>query len=147
MPPRKCGTEPQDHHQSSDPRARIRRPPERFRDGSNPIREPDGTAQAPKPTVKQTHRHQPVHPDQDAEYINIENHSDVDEDNDKEIEESVEQPIPRARAPRGQALPSPMGTVNSIDPLDSAGKGCRAAWDVHHFFDKTPDVSICRSCT
>ena len=147
MPPRKCGTEPQDHHQSSDPRAHICRPPECFRDGSNPIREPDGTAQAPKPTVKQTHRCQPVHPEQDAKYINIENHSDVDEDDDEEIEESVEQPIPRARAPQGQALPSPMGTVNFIDPLDSAGKGGRAARDVHHFFDRTLDTSICRSCT
>ena len=147
MPPRKRRTEPQDHHQSSDPCAHIRRPPERFRDGSNPIREPDGTAQAPKPTVKQTHRRQPVHPEQDAEYINIENHSDVDEDDDEEIEESVEQPIPRARAPWGQALPSPMGMVNSIDPLYSAGKGGRVAQDVRHFFDRTSDASICRSCT
>ena len=146
--PRQRGTEV--HDQPSDPNTRIRRQPSRFRNNANPIREPSNppipAADASRPAMKQTHHLQPVRSERDTEYIDIENHSDVDEDDNEEGEESVEQPIPRARAPRGQALPSPMGTVNSIDPLDSTGKGSDSTRDVRHFFEKTSEASTCRIC-
>ena len=117
---------------------------------ANPIREPSNppipAADASRPAMKQTHHLQPVRSEWDAEYIDIENHSDVGEDDNEEGEESVEQPIPQAHAPQGQALPSPMGTVNSIDPLDSTGKGSNSTRDVHHFFEKTSEASTCRIC-
>lgn len=146
--PRQRGTKV--HDQPSDPNTRTRHQPSRFHNNANPIREPNNppipTADASRPTMKQTHHLQPVHSEQDAEYINIKNHSDVGEDDNEEVEESVEQPIPRARAPWGQALPSPMGTVNSIDPLDSTGKGSDSTRDVCHFFEKTSEASTCRIC-
>ena len=143
--PRQRGTEV--HDQPSDPNTRIRRQPIRFHDNANPIREPNNppipAADASRPAMRQTHRLQPVRSERDAEYINIENHSDVGEDDNEEVEEGVEQPIPQARAPRNQALPSPMGTVNSIDPLDSTGKGSDSTRDVRHFFEKTSEASTC----
>ena len=146
--PRQCGTEV--HDQPSDPNTRIRRQPIHFRDNAKPIREPNNppipAADASRPAMRQTHCLQPVHSERDAEYIDIENHSDVGEDNNEEVEEGVEQPIPQARAPWGQALPSPMGTVNSIDPLDSTGKGSDSTQDVRHFFEKTSEALTCRIC-
>ena len=143
--PRQCGTEV--HDQPSDPNTRIRHQPSHFCNNANPICEPSNppipAADASRPAMRQTHRLQPVCSERDAEYINIENHSDVGEDDNEEVEEGVEQPIPRARAPRGQALPSPMGTVNSIDPLDSTGKGSDSTRDVRHFFEKTSEASTC----
>ena len=143
--PRQCGTEV--HDQPSDPNTRIRRQPIHFRDNANPIREPNNppipAADASRPTMRQTHRLQPVHSERDAECIDIKNHSDVGEDDNKEVEEGVEQPIPWACAPQGQALLSPMGMVNSIDPLDSTGKGSDSTRDVRHFFKKTSEASTC----
>ena len=146
--PRQRGTEI--HDQPSEPNTRIHRQPICFRDNANPIRKPNNppipTADASRPAMRQTHCLQPVRSEQDAEYIDIENHSDVGEDNNEEVEEGVEQPVPRARAPRGQALPSPMDTVNSIYPLDSTGKGSDLTRDVCHFFEKTSEASTCRIC-
>ena len=146
--PRQRGTEV--HDQPSDPNTRTCRQPSHFRNNANPIREPNNppipTADASRPAMKQMHHLQPVHSEWDAEYIDIENHSDVGEDDNEEVEESVEQAIPRARAPQGQALPSPMGTVNSIDPLDSTGKGSDSTRDVHHFFEKTSEASTYQIC-
>ena len=138
------------HDQPSDPNTRICRQPIHFRDNTNPIHEPNNppipTADASRPAMRQTHRLQPVHSERDAEYIDIENHFNVGEDDNEEVEEGVEQPIPRARAPQGQALLSPMGMVNSIDPLDSTGKGSDSTRDVRHFFEKTSEASTCRIC-
>ena len=153
LAPRQRGAEVPD--EPPDPRTRARRPPQRYRDGSDPICQPDNppvpAAAAPKPAVRQKQRRQLVDSGPDAEFIDINDHSEVDEEDVDETEggvdeteEGVERPVPRARAPRGHALPSPMNTVNSIDPLDSAGsKGAR---DVNYFFDRNAEGATCRIC-
>ena len=151
MPPRQRKVEARD--EPSDPRTRARRPPERYRDGADPVCQTNNlpvlAAAAPRPAVKQTQRRQPVDSEQDAEFIDINDHSEVDEDDVDDTgavdeAEAVEQSIPRAHAPRGPVLPSPMNTVNSIDPLDSSGgKGAR---DVNYFFDRSAEGAICRIC-
>lgn len=143
--PRQRGAEAPD--EPPDPRTHARRPPQCYRDGFDPICQPDNPpapAAAPKPAVRQKQRRQLVDSEPDAEFIDINDHSEVDEDDVDETEKGVERPIPWAHAPREHALPSPMNTVNSIDPLDSAGsKGAR---DVNYFFDRNAEGATCRIC-
>ena len=131
----------------------ARHPPQHYCDNSDSTREPNNppvpAAEVPDPTVRQTHCCQPVDSAQDAEYFDIDNHSKVDEDDDNDDNdgaEGVERPIPRARAPQRQALPSPMDTVNSIDPLESINKGSNTAQDINNFFERSPEGSTCRRC-
>ena len=149
--PRQCGAEA--HDEPSVPRICACHPPQRYRDNSNSTREPNNppvpAAEVPNPVVRQTHHHQPVDSAQDAEYFDIDNHSEVDEDdnnNDNNGAEGVERPIPQARAPQQQALLSPMDMVNSIDPLESIDKGSNTAWDINNFFERSPEGSTCRRC-
>ena len=150
--PRQHGAEAPD--EPPDPRTRARRPPQRYHDGFDPICQPDNPpapAAVPKPAVRQKQRRQLVDSEPDAKFIDINDHSEVDEDDVdetekgvNEAEKGVERPIPRVHAPRGHALPSPMNTVNSIDQLDSAGsKGAR---DVNYFFDRNAEGATCRIC-
>ena len=148
MPPCQCKVEARD--EPSDPHTRARHPPQRYRDGSDPVCQtnnlPVPAAVAPRPAVRQTQRCKPVDSKQDAEFIDINDHSEVDEDDVDETgvvdeTEAVEQLIPRAHAPRGSALLSPMNMVNSIDPLDSSsGKG---AQDVNCFFNRNAEGATC----
>ena len=141
-----------------NPRTHARHPPQCYRDGFDPICQPDNPpapAAAPKPAVRQKQHRQLVDSEPDAEFIDINDHSEVDEDDVNETEKGVdetekgvdeaekgvERPIPRAHAPRGHALPSPMNTVNSIDPLDSAGS--KGAQDVNYFFDRNAEGATC----
>lgn len=154
-PPRHRGTGV--HDEPTEPRNRNRRLPERFRDNSDPIPESDNppepndppvpAPEASKCAVKQVPRRWPVHSNQDTEFINIDEHSEV-EDNDDDKAEGVERPVPRARAPPGHTLPSPMNTANSIDPLRSAdkSKGRESSRDVRHFFERLKDGTTCRVC-
>jgi len=141
-----------DHDEPPEPH--ICRPPQHFHDGLNPIHEPNGpviAAEVSQPTVRPTCCHQPVHSNQDTEFFDINDHSEVDKDNNNNNDDDktggVEQPIPQACAPQGQALPSSMATVNSIEPSWSGGKGRKSnTWDVNHFFVKTPEGSTCQVC-
>ena len=139
----------------SKSRVRNRRPPHRYHNGSGATHEPNNppvpaaTAEVPNPTVGQTRHRQDVDSGQNAEYFNIDDHSEVDEDSDEA--EDVRRPIPRARAPQGQSLPSPMDTVNSIDPLESTDRGgsSNAARDINYFFERNKQgakMSVCRRC-
>ena len=106
MPPRQRKVEA--HDEPSDPRTRARRPPERYHDGSDPVYQTDNlpvpAAAAPRPAVRQMQRCKPVDSEQDAEFIDINDHSEVDEDDVDETgvvdeTEAVKRPIPRAHAP------------------------------------------------
>ena len=69
--PHQRGTEV--HDQPSDPNTHIHRQPSRFRNNANPICEPSNppipAADASRPAMKQMHHLQPVHSEQDTEYI------------------------------------------------------------------------------
>ncbi|KIM58286.1 hypothetical protein SCLCIDRAFT_10275 [Scleroderma citrinum Foug A] len=149
--PHQCGAEA--HDKPSVPRIRAHRPPQCYHDNSDSTREPNNppipTAEVPNPAVRQTHHRQTVDSAQDTEYFDIDNHSEVDEDDnddDNNGAEGVKRPIPRARAPQRQALPSPMDTVNSINPLESIDKGSNTAQDINNFFERSPEGSTCRRC-
>ena len=137
------------HDEPSVPCICAHHPPQHYRDNSNSTREPNNppipAAEVPNPAVRQMHHHQPVDSAQDTEYFDIDNHSEVDED-DNDGAEGVERPIPRACAPQRQALLSPMDTVNSIDPLESIDKGSNTARDINNFFKRSPEGSTCRRC-
>ena len=139
----------------SEPHGRNRRPPHRYRDGSKATQEPNNppvpaaAAEVPNPAVKQMHCCQGVDSGQDAEYFDIDDHSEVDEDSEEG--EDVQRPIPRACAPQGQPLPSPMDMVNSVDPLESTDRGgnSNAARDIKYFFERNKQgakMSVCRKC-
>ena len=76
-----------------DPHTRAWRPPQLYRDGFDPICQPDNPpapAAAPKPAVRQKQRCQLVDSEPDAKFIDINDHSEVDEDDVDETEKGVE---------------------------------------------------------
>ena len=151
MPP--CQRKVEARDKPSDPHTRAWHPPECYCDGSDPVCQTDNlpvpAAAAPRPTVRQMQHCQSVDSEQDAEFIDINDHLEVDEDDVDETgvvneTEAVKWPIPWAHAPWGPALPSPMNMVNSIDPLDSSGG--KGAWDVNYFFDRNAEGATCWIC-
>ena len=106
--PRQCGAEVPD--EPPDPHTHAQCPPQCYCDGSDPIYQPNNppvpAAAAPKPAVRQKQHHQVVDSGPDTKFIDINNHSKVDEEDVNETEggvdeteEGVERPVPRARAP------------------------------------------------
>ena len=89
--PCQCGAEACD--EPSEPHPHARRPPQCYHDDSDPV-EPDNLpvppAGVPKPTVRQTHHHQPVNSGEDTKFFDIDDHSKVDEDDDDETERGDE---------------------------------------------------------